>query len=173
LTNGELQKYLISLSDGDRAAFEKIYENLSTPMYTIILRITHDRSLSEDILQEVFVKLYLSPPTSAGNPRAYLFQMAHNLAVDGARKNPQFVDLEDCEKLAGLPADDFSQRMEIEDALESLPSAECNIVSLHINGGFKFREISDILGIPLGTVIWRYHRAIKSLRSYLSGGNTL
>ena len=61
--NDELRDELVKVLAGDRAAFEKIYDGLKTPMYTIILRITGDRSLSEDILQEVFVKLYRSPPT--------------------------------------------------------------------------------------------------------------
>lgn len=170
MTNNELRSRITALCTGDRTAFEEIYKNLSTPMYTIILRITQDQLLSEDILQEVFVKLYLSPPASAANPRAYLFQMARNLAIDGVRKRPQFIDLDDCENLVYLPVIDFSQKLDIDDALKTLSLMECQIVSLHVNGGFKFREIADILNAPLGTIIWKYHKAINRLRSHLSGG---
>ena len=59
-----LQLKFMALQNGDIVAFEEIYTHLKVPMYTIILRITRDWSLSEDILQEVFLKLYQSPPTS-------------------------------------------------------------------------------------------------------------
>ena len=170
MTNEELRNYIAVLSAGDRIAFEKIYKELSIPMYTIILRVVRDQSLAEDILQEVFIKLYQSPPISAKKPRAYLFQIARNLAIDGVRKKPQFADLEDCENLVYLPIDDLPQKLDIDNALKALPLVECQIVSLHINGDLKFREIANILNIPIGTVIWKYHKAINSLRSYLYGG---
>ena len=169
MTNEELRSCIAELSADDRTAFEEIYKNLSTPMYTIILRIIRDQSLAEDVLQEVFVKLYLSPPTSAHNPRAYLFQMARNLAVDGVRGQPRFAGLDDVENLVYWP-EDPSEKMDIDRAMQTLPLRDCQIVSLHVNGALTFREIADMLGIPLGTAIWQYHKAIGRLRSQISGG---
>lgn len=54
--------------------------------------------------------------------------------------------------------------------MKTLPLQECQIVSLHINGELKFREIADMMGIPLGTVLWKYQKALGRLRSILSGG---
>ena len=66
------------LQSRDAAALEALYHQLSASIYTVILRMTGDPTLSEDILQEFFVKLYRSPPiTLPQNPRAYLFRMAH------------------------------------------------------------------------------------------------
>ena len=172
MTNDELRMQIQAVSSGDRTAFEEIYKELSKPMYTIILRITQEQSLSEDILQEIFVKLFQSPPVTAKNPRAYIFRMARNLAIDGIRKRPQFANLDDLENLVYSPDNDISERMAVEDALKSLPLLECEIVSLHINGNLTFKEISRILKIPIGTVLWRYHKAIKQLRFYLIGGAT-
>jgi RNA polymerase sigma-70 factor (ECF subfamily) len=167
----ELQLKLVALRNRDRSALEEIYNYLKTPVYTIILRITQDKTLSEDILQEVFIKLYQLPPTPPiKNPRAYIFQMAHNLAVDSVRKLPQFADLDSIENIVYLPTEDFSMKMDIDHAMKTLPSQECQIVSLHINGELKFREIADMMDIPLGTVLWKYQRAIGRLRSVLSGG---
>jgi len=170
MTSNELRSQIEAVSAGNRKAFERIYEELNKPMYTIILRITGEQSLSEDILQEIFVKLYQSPPTTARNPRAYLFQMARNLAIDGVRKRPQFADLDDVEDLVVSPGLDVSNKLEVEEALKALPSIDSQIVTLHVNGGLTFKEISKILGIPIGTAIWRYHKAIKQLRLYLFGG---
>ncbi len=165
----ELRQKLLAMQNGDKIAFEEIYEQLKTPIYTIILRITQDNALSEDILQEVFLKLYRSPlKPQIENPRAYLFQMARNLAIDNVRKQqPRFADLESIENLAYLPTDDFSLRMDIDHAMKRLPLQERQIVSLHINGELKFREIANMMDIPLGTVLWKYQKAIKWLRSKL------
>lgn len=171
MSNEELVKKLVALREGDTVALEEIYRQLKTPIYTIILRITRDKTLSEDILQEVFIKLFQLPPkTLFKNPRAYIFQIARNLAIDHVRKQPQFTDLENLEDLGYHPTDDFSMKLDIDHALNSLPSQECQIVSLHINGELKFREIADMMDIPLGTVLWKYRKAITQLRSILSGG---
>ena len=171
MNKAELQKAFDATCSGDLKAFEEIYNQLKTPMFTIVLRITQDWSLAEDILQDVFVKLYQSPPKSpVKNPRAYLFQMVHNLAIDNVRKQPRYVDLESLEDFPALPADDFSTQLDIKLAMKALPLQECQIVSLHINGELKFREIADMLGTPLGTVLWKYQKAIERLRQLLSGG---
>lgn len=171
MTDEQLQAELGRLHGGDRAAFEKIYTELKTPLFTIILRVTRDNELSEDLLQELFIKLYQSPPKSPiKKPRAYIFRMARNLAVDGMRKRHQFASLDDEENTMCSPQEDIAGRMDIENALGTLPTAECQIVSLRINGELKFQEIADVMGVPLGTVLWRYQRALGRLRSILDGG---
>ena len=171
MDRSELHNQFLALQNGDIPAFEKIYNHLKTPVYTIILRITRDQSLSEDILQEIFIKLYESPPKPPiNNPRAYIFQMARNLAIDSVRKRPQIVDLESIEAASYSPTEKLSARMDIYQAVKDLPLQECQIVSLHINGELTFREIATMLDIPLGTVLWKYQIAIKRLRLILSGG---
>lgn len=174
MTRQELRKKLLALQSGDNAAFEEIYEHLKTPMYTIILRITQDHALSEDILQEVFLKLYQSPPKPPiEKPRAYLFQTARNLAIDSMRKRSRLIDMESIEQRhIYLPADDNTLRMDVDHAINALPLQERQIVSLHINGELTFREVAGMLDIPLGTALWKYQKAIKRLRSNLSGGIT-
>jgi len=163
----ELQKLLSAIRDGDRIAFEKLYETLKRPLFTIVLRITRDKALSEDILQEIFIKLYLSPPESSVNPRAYICQMARNLAIDSVRQRKPSVDFEEAENLLYHPIDDLSLKMDAENAILALPDRERQIVTLHINGELKFREVADILSVPLGTVLWAYQKAIKQLRNTL------
>ena len=171
MNNEELMSRLIALQNGDRTVFEEIYKGLQTPIYTVIFRITRDKSVAEDILQEVFVKLFVSLPKSPiKNPRAYIFQMARNLAIDGMRKQLQFVSLDDIENTVYLQVDDVTHKLDVENAMKTLPLNECQIVTLHINGELTFREISEIMSIPLGTVLWKYQKAIGKLRSIISGG---
>ena len=63
---------------------------------------------------------------------------------------------------------DSGEKLDIERALDQLDEPKRRIVTLHINAGLKFREIAEIMDIPLGTAIWRYNDAIKRLRELLS-----
>lgn len=171
MNNEELIPRFIALQNGDRSVFEEIYKGLQTPIYTIAFRITRDKSVSDDILQEVFIKLFVSPPKSPiKNPRAYIFQIARNLAIDRMRKQTQFVCLSDIENTKYLHTDDMILKTDVESAIDTLPLDERQIVTLHINGELKFREISKIMSIPLGTVLWKYQKAVGRLRLIISGG---
>lgn len=152
-------------------AFEEIYSELKVPIYTIIFRILYDDPLAEDVMQEVFIKLFRSPPGSnIKNPRAWIFQMARNLAIDNKRKSVKHLSSDGMESTE-LPIEDaIGMKVDIETAMGLLPLDEREIVALHINAGLKFREIADITQRPLGTVLWKYQKALDKLRLYLSGG---
>ena len=83
-----LTEYISMVRNGDKAAFTQIYNDLKTPVYTIILRIVQSVDVAEDVTQDVFVKLFTSPPdSSVRNPRAWIFRMARNLAIDVLRES--------------------------------------------------------------------------------------
>ena len=167
MTDNDLCAKLDAVRQGDMTAFEEIYNDLKTPVMTVAARMTGDRHTAEDILQEVFVRLYQAPPDPLiKKPRAYIFRMVHNLAVDGMRKQ-QPLSLEDYEDTLQSNDPDAAARLDIEAAMQTLPGEERQIVALHQNGGLKFREISGMTGTPLGTVLWRYQKAIKRLQSLL------
>lgn len=170
MENSELKKLFEQIKTGDKEALEKIYNDMKTPVYTVIMRITHDRMLSEDIMQEIFVKLFKSPPQfPVENPRAWIFKMARNLAIDSTRKQKQLVSYDELEECIPQPEADYGEHVDVENALNRLDSDSRQIVTLHINGGMKFREISEIMSIPLGTALWRYQKAIDKLRILLGG----
>lgn len=174
MNNDDLAQKFIAIRNGDKAAFEELYKDMQTPLFTIIYRITWNKTMSEDILQEAFLKLFLSPlEPSISNPRAYIFRIARNLAIDSMRKQPQAVSLDEIADTVTQPSDDLSLRMDVDDALKSLPAQECEIVTLHVIGELKFREISELLQTPLGTVLWKYQKAIGKLQKMIAGGNLL
>ena len=164
-----LRRALDLVRRGDRDAFEELYRDLSTPVFTILLRVTRDRGLAEDLLQEFFLKVYRTPPGPAvKKPRAYLFRMAGNLALDALRAKKETEPLEDW---AGPAREgDPLRRLALEEAFDGLSPAERQTAALHLNGGLTFREIAEATGTPLGTVLWRYRSAIGKLREALSGG---
>ncbi|MBE5949551.1 MAG: sigma-70 family RNA polymerase sigma factor [Lachnospiraceae bacterium] len=180
MNNDDLQIKLDLLHSGDKKAFEDIYNELKTPVYTIILRIVRERCIAEDVLQEFFLKLYKQYKSNAEkktkiaikNPRAYLFKIAHNMAIDAIKKNPQEDNIDEYDTMYLEAFDSLSYKLDIERGLMKLTLLERQIVVLHINAELKFREIAEIVEKPLGTVLWHYRKAIDKLRVLLEGGNS-
>lgn len=174
MNNHNLKLKIEKFRDGDMDAFSEIYEELKIPVYTIIYRILYDRMLAEDVMQDIFVRLYKAPPSlQIDKPRAYIFQMARNLALDSKRKIKVSEPLADRGE-PNNPSMEFlvSTRLDIESALKNLELEDREIVTMRINANMKFREIAELTKKPLGTVLWRYQRAIGRLREILSGGES-
>lgn len=85
MNDAELSTLLAAVQQGDLEAFEKIYTGLHLPLFTVLRRIVRDETLVEDLLQELFLRVYQTPPLTAAKPRACLFPMARNLAIDALR----------------------------------------------------------------------------------------
>ena len=80
-----MEEYFSKLQTGDKDAFEYIYTELKNPVYTIAYRIVQSKELAEDVTQDVFLKLFAIPQNLAVKyPRAWIFQMTHNAAIDAA-----------------------------------------------------------------------------------------
>lgn len=168
MTDNELRELLSRLKRGDKNALSEIYDGLSPAIFTVALRITHDRALAEDAVQELFIKLIKNPPDDKlSKPRAYIFKAARNTALDILRKNPAHDDIDEH---TDIPAPHKADYSDVTEALYSLPEQQRSIVVMHINAGLKFREIADITELPLGTVLWRYRKAITAMRDALDGG---
>jgi len=158
---------MLSIRDGDQEAFTDLYKATKNLLYTVIFHVVQDTTLTEDILQELFLKLYLSPHIPSRNPRAYLCRMARNLAIDTLRKQKTHVALKQVEDFLSTKDIVESQAIDIENAIQSLPERERQIIVLHIQDEFSFREIAVALEIPLGTVYWVYQKTVKQLRTML------
>lgn len=163
----ELNTQLERLRRGEKQAFSAIYDDLKTPVFTVLVRLTGDRMLSEDLLQEVFLKLYRQPP-KAEKPRAYVFRMARNLAIDALRQTQRPESLE-VQELSVQP--DPTVKLDLERAFACLTVQERQMVALHLSAGLTFREVAAIVERPLGTVLWQYQKAIGKLRNILDGGS--
>lgn len=165
-----LTEYISMVRNGDKAAFTQIYNDLKTPVYTIILRIVQSVDVAEDVTQDVFVKLFTSPPdSSVRNPRAWIFRMARNLAIDVLRIR-KHTDIDD-ESIADSDRyESIISRIDIEKAMAKLPEQEREIVSLHLTAELTFGEIAGIVGLSVPSTYRRYRSAIKTLRDELNGG---
>lgn len=83
MTNEEMTRLLPLVRTGDERACEQLWHGLRIPVYTVAVRILDDRYLAEDVTQEVFVRLFRTPPgEEVHSPRAWVFAVTHNTALN-------------------------------------------------------------------------------------------
>lgn len=154
----------------DKSAFIRIYDELKIPVYTIAYRIVGSREIAEDITQEVFMKLYSSPPDAdVKNPRAWIFTVTRNLSIDYLRKQEN-LDIDDISATFENNENDIVTKIDLETALQTLSTTEREIVTLHLNAGLSFKEISSVTKLSLPSTYRRYKKALNNLKAILSGG---
>lgn len=165
----DLAECFLQVRNGDREAFSAIYNEYKQPVFTVIFRIVQSKEMAEDIMQDVFVKLFTSPPDeTVKNPRGWIFQIARNLSIDALRKKTH-LNIEDIELIADEESEMVWFRMDIEFAMKKLPVIEREILSLYINAGLGFHEVSHIVGLSIPAVYRKYRKAIKTLQKLLGG----
>lgn len=164
-----IKKLLDDMRAGSICAFEELYHELKTPVFTVIYRMTGSRELSEDILQELFIKFYKNPPgKEIKDPAAWIYRCAFNLTKDRLRLTRREIPEETPPK--AVIREDICEKMDIEAALASLPEEMRIATVLHLTAGLTFREIGDILGKSLTDTYRLYRKALLQLRTKLNGG---
>jgi RNA polymerase sigma-70 factor (ECF subfamily) len=173
----------------DKADFETDAMPLAPQLYAAAVRLTRNPSNAEDLVQETFLKAYRAYDTfEAGtNLKAWLYRILTNTFINNYRREtrrPQETDLGDLEDVylfrrlnrdtaVGSSSSAEEQLLEglveedIKQAVESLPENFRMVVLLADLEGFSYREIAEILDIPIGTVMSRLHRGRKALQSAL------
>lgn len=164
-----LKEYFSRVRSGDKEAFAQIYDELERPVFTIVSRIVQSKEIAEDVTQDIFMKLFVSPPdSSVKNPRAWIFQMTRNSAINALKKK-QSIDIDDVELVADDQIGSIVMRMDIESAISRLPRIEREILSLRVNAQLHFNEISHIVGLSVPATYRKYRKSIKTLRELLGG----
>ncbi len=173
------------LVDGDVEALGAIYDRYQRPVYSLCLRVTHDRGAAEEVMQEVFVRLWKSAASfepGRGRVSAWLLRIAHNLSLNEVRRRssrPVIAYEADWEVESGGIADIdmqddpamaawLTQRANaIRQALGQLPAPQRQAIELAFFDGLTQAEIAAATGDPLGTVKSRIRIGMQRLREVL------
>ncbi len=171
------QELVAMLHQHDRKAFDYLYENYSGALYGVIFRMVEDKELSEDLLQDAFVKVwnnFTNYDSSKGRLFTWMLNLTRNLTIDTLRsksyKKQQKIQSD--ENSVNNFRDD-SYRTEKFDTiglrkqLTLLKNDQKQIIDLAYFSGYTQDEIAKELGIPLGTVKTRMRTAIIELRKIL------
>ena len=159
-----------------------LFEQLHVPVYRYLLRKTRDSGLAEDITQETFLRLFrhLRENRLLDNPRAWIFTVANNLAVDASRSEGRIKDLDETtwnkieESRSGLQADPEKLMLQRE-RLDRLHIAVLNLTPLqreclHLRAeGLRYREIAGLLELSPSTVMDAVRRATLKLAREFDG----
>jgi RNA polymerase sigma-70 factor, ECF subfamily len=170
---------------GDVAAFEPLVERYRQRVWRIAYQIVRDREEAWDVSQEAFIRAYRSLASFRGQSAFYtwLFRIVVNLATDRVRQRAargrafgteRVPEAEWNEALAddstGRPDEEAARRerrQRITRALDGLPPNFRTIIVLSDVEGLSYREIAEVLNIPVGTVMSRLHNARKRFRDLL------
>lgn len=164
------EELLAAMAGGDSTAFEAFYRATDRTLYAYALSLTRDHHDAQDVMMETYVRLRqgASGYQSHGKPMAWVFTVARNVAMSHLRAAGREQAWETLPEAAIPPLEEKSlERLVLKAALEELGEAEREIVMLHAVSGLRHREIGAVLGLPLGTVISKYARALARLRKRL------
>lgn len=163
----------IDPAQDDISVLGNIYDQYADRLYHYLLTLLRSETDAEDVLQGLFLKLIRmgNKMKSIKNLTAYLFASARNeaLRIINQKKESQ----EGKEELGKImlveagPDTTIEETESVNRALINLPQEQREVVVLKVYQGLSFKEISELLGIPLDTAASRYRYAIEKLRELI------
>ncbi|GGD62225.1 RNA polymerase sigma factor [Croceicoccus mobilis] len=185
----ERRKMLIAaieqVARGNSAALKQVYDMTSAKLFGVILRIMHDRELAEDVLQDVYLKVWNRAgrfDANRASPISWLCVIARNAAIDGVRRqqrsdylsgHAEADVLEEIEDDA-VPADELLCNAEDNErmrrCMEALQDDHRKSIRMAFFDGLSHSELAERIGVPLGTMKSWIRRGLASLKGCLGGG---
>jgi RNA polymerase sigma-70 factor, ECF subfamily len=177
-TPQDINALLARVARKDRAAFADVYRATSAKLYGIVLRILHRRDIADEVLQEVYVKIWdragdFNPEMAS--PISWMAAIARNRALDEIRrKRPE--SLEDHPEFLDVPSDDETalQRVmrgedgkRLSDCLSRLDADRAQMVVLAYCEGLSRDELAQKYGQPVNTIKTWLRRSLAQLKGCL------
>lgn len=171
----DLASLLVATSAGDRAAFERLYLETSAKLFAVIRRILSDRAQAEEVLQEVYVRVWQSAHSfdaTRGHPLGWMAALARYRAIDIVRRNST-------RDAAARPGDELWQQpdpapgLDLADSealrlcLEELAGEQRQCVVLAYCDGYSREELAQRFERPVGTIKSWLSRSLSVLRACL------
>jgi RNA polymerase sigma-70 factor (ECF subfamily) len=169
------QKLIRRAQAGDVDAFEILYSEHSPRIYALCLRLmAGDTSDATELLQDVFIKAWRRLDTFRGDSAfaSWLHRLTVNTMLENTRsegrRTARVLPMEDTSHLAGAArASGIELKMDMENAIASLPKGARLAFVLHDVEGYQHQEIAEQLSVTVGTVKAQLHRARRLLRERL------
>lgn len=162
---------LMQVKHGDKRAFEPFVERFWKPIWNLAYRFTGSRAESEDLCQDIFLKVYLNVNTFRGEGKTFtwLYRVAVNTCLNWKRKNKVMPLLTEREDQPSPHSTSYEaiMRLELQDAFSSLSKDDRLLLLLRKFQGLSYKEIGDVLSISEKTVKSRLHEAKTRLASKL------
>jgi RNA polymerase sigma-70 factor (ECF subfamily) len=167
---------LLLIAQGDEIAFSKLFDHYRNRIYTVALKLTHSTTVAEEIVADVFLKIWLrrAALNEIDNFRAYLYTIARNETyriLNQIAKNYKIVWL--TENDLSLVHNDTQEyltgkelRSVLQKAIDRLPHQQKEVYKLIKEGDLKRVEVAELLQIQPETVKFHLAQAMKNIRAY-------
>jgi RNA polymerase sigma-70 factor (ECF subfamily) len=177
-TRQDIEDMILRVALQDRSAFEALYSATSAKLFGIILRVLKDRAAAEEVLQEVYLRLWQGGAetfaTGKASPISWLATIARNRSIDRLRKKRHSSPLEDAPEIAepGLGPEGLaiaaSERAQINGCLDELkPDRAAAVRGAYLDGD-TYADLAARFDVPLNTMRTWLRRSLISLKDCLS-----
>jgi RNA polymerase sigma-70 factor (ECF subfamily) len=157
----------------DARALGELYDRYATRVYSLALAIAQDEMSAQEIAQDVFLKVWSRPERYTFDDNrfgAWLLMIARHAAIDHLRREKRrlsdalSIDDGNFPELPDLDHDSNARWRELQSVMQALPHEQRLVIILAFYHGLSQSEISDQLGLPLGTVKTRLRLGMQKLR---------
>lgn len=171
---------------GEKGAYEELYRRHKKSVYNYIVRYTGSEEESEELFQEVFIKIHRAAATYQPTAKftTWLFTIVRNVCIDSHRRRRlrQTVSLDECaedqtrslydviaseEPTPDSKSSDLEIGRILENALSQINADQREIFLMREKSGLKFEEIAEVLSISVNTAKSRMRYALEALKKYL------
>jgi RNA polymerase sigma-70 factor (ECF subfamily) len=176
----DLAALLARVARGDQDAFEALYGAAAAAVFGTVRSVVRDPSLSEEVTQEVFVEVWRAASrfdAGRGSAMAWLAMIAHRRAVDRVRSEQRSAARDRRAAAPLIAYDEVAETVEgnldrerVRRCLQALTRLQRESVTLAYYGGYTYREVAGLLGVPPGTVNTRMRDGLIRLRDCLGVG---
>ena len=183
-----MRKHLAHLSDealvalvarSDESALAELYERVGRVAYGLAFRVLRDDRLAEDAVQEAFMSVWRTAAAfraERAQASTWILTIVHRRAVDlvrrEERRRTEPLDATGFEGTTGVSAEDSAwlgfERERVQGALRELPDVQREALELAYYGGYSQSELSERLGVPLGTIKSRMFAGLTRMRELLA-----
>ena len=172
------------IRNGDSAAVGELYDRYAGLAFAVGLRVLRDREAAEDVVHDAFVTVWQKISrfdADRGTLRSWLLAIVRNRAIDRLRRTRPSEDVADADDRSMLrttanPTWEAVVRAldttDLRRAVDELPAEQREAVELAYFGGYTYRQVAQIVGVPPGTAAGRLRLALAKLRASLSPAQT-
>ncbi len=182
VTQASLSSLILRSQGGDEGAMEEIYERYKTPLFHLAYRYTYDRVTAEDLLQDIFVKIFthMKDVQKEETFVAWMYRIATNTCFSFLRSRRSrggrpiaLSEVEGKKEEAVYDGHEDSLAVPLEEALRELPDRLRSVFLLHDVQGYKHGEIARMLGVSVGTSKSQLFKARMRIREWLRAKKAL
>lgn len=165
----DYKELIVEFKKGDYSRFSSFYDEIKNPVFYNIYSLTHDKDLSEELLQETFTKFLMNIKNvdESENIVGFLILISRNITLDYFKKHGRVRGFMEHEEVHHHDEQDIDKILLLDKISQILNEKELEIFTLHVLSELTFEEISKIKGKALGTILWSYNNSIKKIRKNL------